>query len=720
VILKRIKKYLFCSWLLLTLLFGIEVAVGQNVDSLLQIARSTPDDTSKVYLYFDIAEEHEKRDDTLFLYYLKEAHNLSKRIEYNRGLVKYFDNLGYYHRQRAEYSKALDAHFKALQIAEVNNIKKIQPRINNNIGVVYRRLDDYPRAASFHIKALKLAEDLDDSRSKLYAKNSLGNVFSLMKQYDQAMEYFNSALEQAKETDNHRSFAINYNNIGELYEKKGDLDAALKYYYKSLEYNQKLENERGLAISYDCIGSVYLKTGQYNKAVNHFKEAIEYNKKLNDNYFTAVSLLNSGIAYAKMNQTNKAIGFIKDALNLANQIGNKTTARDAYFHLSEIYSKQNFLSLAFQNYKTYTSFKDTILNIENSRSIGKLQTLYETEKQRNRITLLEKEKIQKEEASQRKTIFILVLFVAFGLLAILAIALYRANNIKRKNNKVLKEQATVITEKNKELHAQKKELMQTTTKISDSLQYAQKIQQALLPQKSTMNLLFEDYFIFYNPLSAVSGDFYWSGEVADKTILAVADCTGHGVPGAMMSMLGNSYLNETLRKPYVLHASQVLNEMRDMVVSALHQQGVPGESKDGMEMSLVIFDKETNVLEFSGAHLSIYIARYNEGGVYEMIELKGDRMPIGYYRRMNDFTDHTIKINDGDVVYLFTDGYIDQFGGEKGQRFRSKTFKELITNNVGKPMQEQLEVLQSTFYNWKQDQEQIDDVLVMGVQFPAK
>ena len=700
------------------LLSGAKVAVGQEVDSLLQIARNTPDDTSKVYLYFDIAEKYEKKDDTLYTYYLKQAHNLSKRIDYKRGLVKYYDDLGYYYRQRAQYSKALDGHFKALEIAKVNNIKKYLPRIYNNIGVVYRRLDDYSRAVNFHLKALALSEKLGDERSKMYARNSLGNVFALMKQYDQAMAYFNAALSQALESNNYRSLAINYNNIGELYETKGDLDDALKYYYKSLEYNQKIENERGIAISYDCLGSVYLKTGQFNKAASHFKLAIDYNRKLHDDYFTAVSLLNSGIAYANLDNTNKAIKYIKDALNLANEIGNKTTARDACFQLSKIYEKQNLSKQAFENFKAYTSFKDTILNSKNTKNISKLQTLYETEKQRSKIDLLEKGKIQKEEANQRKTIFILILFIAFAILGVLAIALYRANNIKRKNNKVLKEQASVITEKNVELNKQKKELVQITTKISDSLQYAQKIQQALLPQKATMNLLFEDYFIFYNPLSAVSGDFYWSGEMVDKTILAVADCTGHGVPGAMMSMLGNSYLNETLRKPYILHASQVLNEMRDMVVSALHQQGVPGESKDGMEMSLVIFDKQTNVLEFSGAHLSIYIARYHDGEPYEIIELKGDRMPIGYYRKMNDFTDHTIKINSGDIVYLFTDGYIDQFGGEKGQRFKSRSFKELIAKNVNKPMAEQHEILQSTFFNWKQDQEQIDDVLVVGVQFP--
>jgi serine phosphatase RsbU (regulator of sigma subunit) len=676
-----------------------------------------PDDTLKVDIYFDIAEKYERSDDTLYLYYMKEAYNLAKKLGQKRGVVKYYDDLGYYYRQRANYSKALDGHFNALEIAKEINFKKYLPRINNNIGVVYRRLDDYARAVNFHIEALTIAEQVEDERSLMYARNSLGNVFSLMKQYERAMTYFNQALEQAEEMQNFRSLAINYNNIGELYEIKGDLDQALKYYYKSLEYNRKIESERGIAICYDCLGSVYLKSGQYTKAVKHFKEAIDYNRKLNDDYFTAVSLLNSGIAYANLNQINKAIHYLNDALNLANEIGNKTTARDAHFELSKIYDKKNFKALAFENFKKYTSLKDTILNIENTRNISKLQTLYETEKQRSRIEFLEKERAQKELANQRKTTFILVLFIAFAGLAVLAFALFRANNIKKKNNLILQKQAAVITEKNKELKHQKRALEQTNIKISDSLQYAQKIQQALLPQKSMLNLLFNDYFIFYNPLSAVSGDFYWAGEVGDKTILAVTDCTGHGVPGAMMSMLGNSYLSEILRKPYILHASQVLNEMRDMVVTTLHQQGVPGESKDGMEMSLVVFDKQTNVLEFAGANLSIYIARHQEDDSYNIVELKGDRMPIGYYRKMNDFTDHTIKLNPKDTVYLFTDGYMGQFGGAKGQRFRSRPFKELIATNVGRSMDDQLDVLQTKFYEWKQDQEQIDDVLVMGVKY---
>ena len=690
-----------------------------NVDSLVRVAQKMQDDSAKVKALYKISQYFEgNNQDTLFLQYLEKTIALASKTGYVKGEIWALDEKGYYYRQNAEYTKSLKAHFHALRLAEQIQYRGYLPRINNNIGVVYRRLDDYSSAVNYHIRALKLGEKYNDLRSTMYARNSLGNVFALMKQYDQAMQYFDQALEQAKKRNNLRSLAINYNNIGEVLELKGDLDGALRYYYKSLEYNEQIDSKRGIAISYDCIGSIYIKRKNYQKAIAYFEKAMKIDEDLGDDFYVALSKLNIGRAFTSLGSLSKASVYLTQALNLADEIGAKSTSRDAHRYLSELYEQFNRKGKALSHYKDYSKLKDSILNEENSKNISKLQTLYETEKQRKEIALLEQEKKQRERASRRKTLFILILFVAFIILAILALALYRANIIKRKNNKVLEKQAIVIREKNDELHNQKRKLEQTNEKITDSLLYAQKIQYALLPHEELFKSLFDDFFIIYHPLSVVSGDFYWAGEFENKIVFTAADCTGHGVPGAMMSMLGNSYLNETIRNPEVKHASQILNKMRSMIISSLHQEGLPGESKDGMEMSLCIYDKKTNILEFAGAHISIYIAKYKPDlpEQYELIELKGNRMPIGYYRKMTSFTDQTIQISENDIIYLYTDGYIDQFGGKKGQRYQSRAFREILLKNAQKSLAEQKLHLEQSFLNWKGNFEQIDDVLVMGIK----
>jgi serine phosphatase RsbU (regulator of sigma subunit) len=189
----------------------------------------------------------------------------------------------------------------------------------------------------------------------------------------------------------------------------------------------------------------------------------------------------------------------------------------------------------------------------------------------------------------------------------------------------------------------------------------------------------------------------------------------------MMSMLGSSYLSETIRNPNVTTANEMLDQMRDMIISSLHQQGAAGESRDGMELSICLYDPTTHVLEFAGAHISIYIAtKPTQEDPYKIVELKGDRMPIGYYRFMKPFTVQTYKVQPDDIVYLFTDGYVDQFGGKKNRRFQTKHFKQLLAENANKSMEEQQKIIRNAFYNWKGDGEQIDDVLVVGLKLPVK
>ena len=247
-------------------------------------------------------------------------------------------------------------------------------------------------------------------------------------------------------------------------------------------------------------------------------------------------------------------------------------------------------------------------------------------------------------------------------------------------------------------------------KIEDSILYAKRIQSAVLPPNRFIQHLLSDHFIFYRPRDIVSGDFYWTKQVDDKIFIAAADCTGHGVPGALMSMLGITFLNEIINKNPNIHANEILNELRTHIISSLRQTGSGGESRDGMDVALCIIDHKNKVLEYSGANNPLYMIRNGE-----LTHTKADKMPIGIHRRAKEsFVNHFINLKQNDLIYIFSDGYVDQFGGESGRKFLSANFKDLLLENAEKTLNEQKVILKTAFEEWKGERKQLDDILVIG------
>lgn len=282
--------------------------------------------------------------------------------------------------------------------------------------------------------------------------------------------------------------------------------------------------------------------------------------------------------------------------------------------------------------------------------------------------------------------------------------------------------------------AQKENIEKIHHEISESINYATHLQQSILPDKKLLDKYLSDNFILFKPKDKVSGDFYWWTQVKNHTIITAADCTGHGVPGAFMSMLGISFLREIVQKEQITNSGEILNRLRTEVIKALKQKGELGEQKDGMDMAIVSINHETNVMQFSGANNPLYIVKsrkvkveskmanaikefeLDELSTFKLYELRPDKMPIAIYEKMNKFTTHEIQIEKGDIIYMFSDGYADQFGGTKGKKFKYKPFKRLLLENANKPMPEQKEYLNTVFKNWKGSFEQIDDVVVLGLK----
>lgn len=319
-----------------------------------------------------------------------------------------------------------------------------------------------------------------------------------------------------------------------------------------------------------------------------------------------------------------------------------------------------------------------------------------------------------------------VVIGGFMVVLIIIIIVVRQYSVKRKMNLLLAQQKEQISKQRDEIHKQHEIVVEQKQEITDSINYAKKIQEAMLPTDNTLDKILEDYFILFRPKDIVSGDFFWATETHDWIIVTAADCTGHGVPGAFMSMLGISFLNEIVRKKDVTSAAEILNQLRDSVIDALKQTGEQGTQKDGMDMSIIAINKNKKLAYWAGANNPLWIIRNaNLKNEYEDIsdmieEIKPDKMPVAVYLKMDKFTNHEIELEAGDRLYLFTDGLPDQFGGENGKKFKYKPFKRLLVSNSDLSMKEQGVILEKAFLDWinynDQHWEQIDDVTVVGLK----
>jgi serine phosphatase RsbU (regulator of sigma subunit) len=339
---------------------------------------------------------------------------------------------------------------------------------------------------------------------------------------------------------------------------------------------------------------------------------------------------------------------------------------------------------------------------------------------------LEKDKILKEtelkneKFARKMAVAIGILMVIIAIIILLSLISSRKKNRKladskkeiEKINSDLEIKNDEVVNQNRKILQQKDIIEQKNQSITDSIQYASRIQSAVLPPVDFISAWGFENFILYLPKDIVSGDFYWGLEKEGKAVVIAGDCTGHGVPGAFMSMLGHAFLGEIINSSEAENPAAILNMLRDEVINTLKQKGSVGETRDGMDISMIIYDKKTRRLDFAGANNPLYLVRDGNLTVY-----KGDRMPIGiHFTAPTPFTNHQIITQEGDDIYLFSDGYADQFGGPKGKKYMYKPFQKLLVSNHNKSMRQQKDILNEIFEKWKGNREQVDDVLVIGIR----
>ena len=567
---------------------------------------------------------------------------------------------------------------------------------------LYQYLGDYSKALSYHFKALPLFEKLNAYENLGWTYLNMGIIYNAQHNYHKAIEYEKKSLIYFKKANSKKGEAYSYLNMSIACIPLRKLDTALMYMQISRKICLQINDLRGLGYVLNNIADIYKVQGLYDKALQCNLECIELRKAEDDKMDLAYCYANVGTLYVLKKDLYEAKKYLLLSEDYAKKLGARLVLRRTYLYLSKLDSLQGNYKGAYEYYKLYSHYQDLLSNEENGRKAIELQAMYEQEKKDKEIQVLKREQEKQNiiaEDSQQKLI-IIILSVLAGLITVIAfsMSLYKRVGLLRRQKSIISKQKERSDEQHK--------------RIKDSILYARRIQRALLTSedyiKAHLNL---EFFIYYQPKDIVSGDFYWATQHQGKFYLITADCTGHGVPGAFMSLLNISILNELIVEKNLSSPAQILNHQRKHIIKALNPSGTEN-SKDGMDCVLCKFDLDNTKLTFSAANNPLWLIRNNS-----LQEFKGDKMPVGkHLDAEKDFTEYSVDLENGDMIYTFTDGIVDQFGGDLEKKFKQRQLTDLLMEIHVLPVEQQKEKIEKAFNEWKGSKEQTDDVLIIGVK----
>ena len=628
-------------------------------DSLKEVISSSKEDTLKVNALNALSSELRASNTIQSLEYAKLALGLAEQLKFKSGLISAHNNIGIACYFTGAYPEALRHYLEAVKLLETINNKRRLSAEYNNIAALYLEQSDYKDAESYFMKSLKMDEELGDK---------LG-------------------------------MAQSYNNIGTIYHDQNRDDDALIVYFKSLQLRQSINDTEGLPSTYANIGNSLVNKKDYEKAEGYLRQSLVCYKKNGDTMGIALAYINLGDLFSTKKLNDAALAFYDSSV----VISKKNTYRDylsyAYKAMASVNSDKENFEKAYSYHQLYMDVKDSIYNKENAAQISEMQTKYETEKKEKEII---ESKAESEKQANLKNAFI----VGFILMVLLAYLIFRGYVTKKRSNEM-------ITIQKQEVEIQKEIVELKSKEMLDSINYAKRIQEAILPPENIVKQFLPNSFVLYLPKDIFSGDFYWVEPWGDKILFAAVDCTGHGVPGALMSIVGYNLLGKAVNELGLSRPALILNSLSKGIGKTLRQTGTDSEVKDGMDIALCSLDHKTKMLEYAGAFNPLYIIR--EG---KLIEIHSDKNPIGTYMdgQLKNYTNQEIQLQEDDVVYVFTDGYADQFGGEKGKKFKYKSLQNLLLSIQDRSMEEQKSILIKNLNDWKGNLEQVDDILVMGIK----
>ncbi len=703
------KKLIFLLYLHSLLLTHYSFSQNKKIDSLLVLISQTKQDTLRFQLYSSLLngtngsqEEATYSDSCLAI----AARLMPTKYSISANIQK-----GTYFFNRGENKKALLNYFKALDISKKENNKISMSKCYNNIANCYDVMGIYDKSLSYYFQSLKLKQELNLQNKIYITKLNIATVYYNLKEYKKAIAYGEEALPDCIKYKDKTREAIIYHNLANNYADLPDYKKAIFYYEKAVNIAIETEDYSQYANSNMGLAHCYFISRDFAKVLKYTKSALKTAEKYNLSVLVCAAKNELGEVYIELKKYDLAEINLLASLQQAKENQAALETKDAYQLLSKLYAVQNKLDKALKYYQLFSIAKDSLINDNKSQLLANLQENYAIEKKQTEINFLNDDKKQQQVIIEKqKTInYFIILFLI--LVSCSGLLVYRSYRQKKKSHVALQQKNILIEKQRQEVQHQKEVVDEKQKEILDSIHYAKRIQRAVITSHNYISQYVKDFFILYEPKDIVSGDFYWALNHKNKFYLATADCTGHGVPGAFMSLLNISILNEIVIEKNITAPHLILNEARKDIIKSLNQTGTV-ESKDGMDCILCCFDFVNLKLEYAAANNSFYIIRNNE-----IITCSADKMPVGKSPNdINSFTLYTVQLQKGDLVYTLTDGYPDQFGGLKGKKFKYKQLEELLLAINGKSLEEQNKFLSTAFTDWKGNLEQVDDVLLIGIK----
>ncbi|MCT4582652.1 MAG: tetratricopeptide repeat protein [Flavobacteriales bacterium] len=680
------------------------------IDSCLTLYHETKEDSLK-WRYLNTIAENTYTD--IWYSYQKLASKISKKkitenlseLERKTFLHYYstdINNEAFWHSEKSQLQTAEKLYKTAIELhTNIKDSSNLAITLNN-LASNYKQQGKTQKAIETYEKSIFIAKQCNSS--------STGQIISsLAKTYDglgrkkEAIKLLNEALSYIDQTKSLANKAQILENIGYLLSKESDTNfqQALDYYKKSLAINKQLNYKLKIASNQFRIGELYFNIDQLDLAAPYFKKAINLNYTINNYTGLSNTYLYVAKSFQKQNKQDSALRNSILSYNFAQQSSSPSLIKNSAKLLSQIYAGKEQYRKAYYYQFEFQKMKDSINDKETNFALAKTEAKLQYEKEKELAAIEHNNELAlKQKENEKQTLY--KKFFIVGSIILLLIILF----ILKQFSKSIKQKKTIELS-NIQLAEQHKE-------ITSSITYAKRIQSAILPPNEIIEANFSNSFLIYIPKDIVSGDFYWLEQKDDNVYFAVADCTGHGVPGAMVSVICNNGLNRSVREHQLNLPHKILDKTREIVIQEFEKSGE--HIKDGMDISLIVWNKKTNTILFSGAHNPLWIIKTQQSEP-ELIELKGDKQPIGNFERSFPFSMQEYPIEKGDILYLSSDGYADQFGGERNKKIKNNNFKKLLLKNCHLPMSEQQLILEQFFEDWKGDHEQLDDVCVTGIKF---
>lgn len=730
-------------WILVIVLFTHPLAFGQTeyLDSLKNsLQKPVSTDTMRVFQYNEIAWTYlDYSLDSTYLY-LQKGLALAKKKNYPNGIMDSKNTLGIYYRLNSRYSEAIKIYEELIQLRKKYHQDKKLIGAYSNLGSVYFEKGEFALALKNYEKGIELARKLKDDASILILYINLGSTYKASGLYDQAVKAFEEGLKLNKRIQNDEQDAQLYLNLGTVYHERQMYQQSIKYHLIAKEKVRRSGNYRLLETILYNLSLDYRNTKQYPKAKKMIAELKKVAQRLDEedvwftyyygeaNYLSdmkkypealksvemaekmadkdadlmsyAEVQLTKATIYQELGQSKLAIQHAETALDAFNDSEDINAQVRTYNTLSEILKEAGEYKKALEYFEKAQSLQEKMDLESVTNQIATLNSLNELERKEQDLAISKQTNQLITAENNRKSNLIFGLFLIGGLIVISLGISFKSNQQKKKANALLNQQ-------NEEIENQKSLIEEKQIEILDSIHYAKRIQESLLVQQKLLHESLPNSFIFFQPKDIVSGDFYWATKRNGKFYLAICDSTGHGVPGAFMSALNITFLSEAINQLGIVEPGKIFNHVRSRLVESISHDG----AKDGMDGVLFCFDETTKKLTYAAAYNNPIVIRDGE-----LIKFPADKMPVGKSDLVQDFQTYQIQIEAGDELIAYTDGYADQFGGEKGKKLKLANLHEYLLSISNEKMTEQHALLKEYFHSWKGDLEQVDDVCLFGVK----